>query len=259
MAKFLEYVPGDSFLHRMNPVAKVLCALLISIACFCTGNLIFLVAVLILDFVMAARCGMARQAAGLAKAVAIFSILLALIALLGTPRGPVLVTLPWGYIGIGSIVAAITVIMRLVACAIPLFLVMYVTQMNDLANSFCKIVHVLYKYAFTFTSAVHFIPVFMNDMSGIMEAQTARGVAFDGGMVKRIRLMVPLCVPLLISSVRKTNSAAIAAEVRGFNLRTCQSGYKDYPFTGLDVRAIVACVLLVAVAIVVNVLVPPLF
>lgn len=61
----------------------------------------------------------------------------------------------------------------------------------------------------------------MNDMKGIMEAQTARGVEFDaGGIVRKVRLMVPLCVPLLVSSVRKTNSAAIAAEVRGFNLRT---------------------------------------
>ncbi len=70
----------------------------------------------------------------------------------------------------------------------------------------------------------------MNDMKGIMEAQTARGVEFDaGGIVRKVRLMVPLCVPLLVSSVRKTNSAAIAAEVRGFNLRTASSGYKEYP------------------------------
>ena len=259
MAKFLEYVPGESFLHRMNPVVKVLCALLISISCFCTGNLIFLGVVLVMDFALAASCTMMRQAAGLARAIAIFSILLALIALLTTPTGPQLVALPWGYLGWGSVVAAITVVVRLVACAIPLFLVMYVTQMSDLANAFCKFVHVPYKYAFTFTSAVHFIPVFMNDMSGIMEAQTARGVEFDGGALKRIRLMVPLCVPLLISSVRKTNSAAIAAEVRGFNLRTCESGFKEYPFARLDAGAIVACVALVAASIVVSMLVPPLF
>jgi energy-coupling factor transport system permease protein len=46
--------------------------------------------------------------------------------------------------------------------------------------------------------------------------------------------MVPLCVPLLVSSVRKTNSSAIAAEVRGFNLRTRQSGFKEYPMLGAD-------------------------
>lgn len=252
MARFLEYVPGDSLMHRMNPVAKVVCALFISIACFCTSNLVFLCAVLALDLVLAASCRMLRPALGLARAVAVFSIILAIIALLTTPEGEPLVQLPWGYIGVGSILAAIRVVIRLIACAIPLFLVMYVTQLGDLANSFCKILRVPYRYAFTFTSAVHFIPVFMNDMAQIMEAQTARGVEFDCGIVKKVRLMVPLCVPLLVSSVRKTNSAAIAAEVRGFNLRTHESGFKEYPFRAADAVCMIACALLIAVAIVLS-------
>ena len=150
--------------------------------------------------------------------------------------------------------AALLIVMRLVACAVPLFLVMYVTKLTDLANAMVKIVRVPYRYAFTFTSAVHFIPVFMNDMAGIMEAQTARGVQFDGGIVRRIRLMVPLCVPLLVSSVRKTNSAAIAAEVRGFNIRTRESGYKEYPFARIDVAALAFSVLLVAAAVALSVI-----
>ena len=149
--------------------------------------------------------------------------------------------------------------MRLIACAIPLFLVLYITKLGDIANTCCKVLHVPYKYAFTFTSAVHFIPVFMNDMMGIMEAQTARGVEFDSGsIVKKLQLMVPLCVPLLVSSVRKINSAAIAAEVRGFNLRTPASGYKEYPFSGKDVLAMVLCLTLIALALAINML-PALF
>lgn len=249
MRKFLEYVPGTSFIHRMNPVAKLACALLISVACFCTANLAFIAAILVIDAALAVSCGMVREALGLARAVAAFSVLLALIALLTTPSGAVLVELPWGYVGTGSLMAALLIVMRLVACAVPLFLVMYVTKLTDLANAMVKIVRVPYRYAFTFTSAVHFIPVFMNDMAGIMEAQTARGVQFDGGIVRRIRLMVPLCVPLLVSSVRKTNSAAIAAEVRGFNIRTRESGYKEYPFARIDVAALAFSVLLVAAAV----------
>lgn len=252
MKGFLEYVPGDSFLHLMNPVAKLVCALLISIACFCTSNFVLLVLILVLDFALAASCGMTRQTFGLAKAVAAFSIVLALIALFTTPVGLPLIELPWGYIGTGSIIASALILMRLVACAVPLFLVMYITKLNDLANSMVKILRVPYKYAFTFTSAVHFIPVFMNDMSGIMEAQTARGVEFDGSFAKKARLMVPLCVPLLVSSVRKTNSAAIAAEVRGFNMRTRKSGFKEYPFYGRDIVALLVSVCILVLAICTN-------
>lgn len=252
MRGFLEYVPGDSFLHRMNPAAKLVCALLLSVACFCTSSFLLLGAILVLDFALAASCRMVRQAVGLAKAVAVFSAVLALIALLTTPAGTELAALPWGYIGTGSIAAALLIVVRLVACAIPLLLAMSVTKLNDLANSMVKIFRVPYKYAFTFTSAVHFVPVFMNDMSGIMESQTARGVEFDGGFAKKVRLMVPLCVPLLVSSVRKTNSAAIAAEVRGFGLRTRESGFKEYPFAGRDAAAMLACACILALAIATN-------
>lgn len=61
--------------------------------------------------------------------------------------------------------------------------------------------------------------------------------------------MMPLCVPLLVSSVRKTNSAAIAAEVRGFDLRTRESGFKEYPFAGIDFAALAVAVADAAAAI----------
>ena len=255
MTSYLEYVPGTSFLHRMNPVAKIACALLVSVACFCSTNLVFLALVAVGDFALARSCGMTRQAVGLAKAVLAFSVLLAVIQLLTTPEGTELIPLPWGYVGTGSIYSAVCIVVRLVACAVPLFLVLYVTKLSDITNSLVKVVHVPYKYAFTFSMAVRFIPVFMNDMSAIMEAQTARGVEFDtSGIVQKVRLMVPLCVPLLVSSVRKTSSAAIAAEVRGFNLRTRESGYKDYPFAAFDVAAMVACAALVVASVLVGVL-----
>ena len=254
MKGFLEYVPGNSFLHRMNPVAKLAAAILVIAACFTTQSFALLGVILVLDLIVAAICGMMRQTVGLVKVVAAFSLLLAILALLFTPTGDVLVVLPWGYIGVESILSAVRIVLRLVACAVPLFLVFYVTKLNDISNSLVKVLHVPYKYAFVFTETVHFIPVFMNDMSGIMEAQTARGVAFDGGLVTKLRLMIPLCVPLLVSSVRKTNSAAIAAEVRGFNLRTRESGYKEYPFAGLDVIVMGVAAILLVLAVVLLVL-----
>lgn len=250
MRGFLEYVPGTSLLHRMNPVAKLACSLLVIFACFLTNNLAVLVAILVADYILAACCHMVPQALGLSRAVAGFSFVLALIALFTTPTGTMLVQLPWGYIGTGSLLAVARIVVRLLACAIPLFLTFYVTKINDIANSLVKVCHVPYKYAFVFMSTVHFIPVFLNDMSNIMEAQTARGVEFDGGLIKRLRLMAPLCVPLLVGSVRKTNSAAIAAEVRGFTLRTAASGYKNYPFAAFDFASMLVCLAVLAASVV---------
>ena len=251
MNGFLEYVPGTSLMHRLNPVVKLIGAIVFAVACFCTSNLVFMACMLVFALVLAASCGMLRQTTGLMKAVFVFSLLLAIIQVLFTPSGDVLAELPWGYIGTGSLIAALTTVIRLEAAAIPLFLTFYVTKVSDMTNASVKVLHVPYKYAFTFSSTVHFIPVFLNDMKGIMESQTARGVEFDQvSIIKKIGLMMPLCVPLLVSSVRKTNSAAIAAEVRGFNLRTRKSGYKQYPFAAYDIVAMVLVVALLVVSII---------
>lgn len=253
MKGFLEYVDGTGLLHRMNPVAKLLCSLLIAVAAFVSGNVFFLAALIVLDYVLAASAGMMRQTLGLTRAIVVFAVLLGLIAVLTSKPAEgarILVVLPWGSISTTSLMNALLIFLRLIAAAIPMFLTFYVTKINDMANAAVKVLLVPYSYAFAFSSTVKFIPTFMNDMNGIMEAQTARGVEFDGGVVKRIRLMAPLCVPLLVSSVRKINSSAIAAEVRGFNLRTRDSGLKEYPLRAVDVCAMVLCAALVAVGIV---------
>ena len=61
MRGFLEYVPGDSLLHRMNPVAKLAAAFLLVIACFATSNLALLALVIVLDAVLAVQCKMFRK------------------------------------------------------------------------------------------------------------------------------------------------------------------------------------------------------
>ena len=48
-----------------------------------------------------------------------------------------------------------------------------------------------------------------------------------------------------MSSVGKTDATALAAEQRGFYLRTRQSSYKRYPIAGLDVAALVVAVVLI--------------
>ena len=56
--------------------------------------------------------------------------------------------------------------------------------------------HIPYRYAFTFSTALRFVPVFSQEMNAIMEAQTARGVEYDTrNPFKKLKLMLPLCVP----------------------------------------------------------------
>ena len=141
--------------------------------------------------------------------------------------------------------------LRLLGVALPLILMLTVTKLNDLANACVEILHVPYRYAFTFTTALRFVPVFSQEMNAIMEAQTARGVEYDTkNPFKKVQLMLPLCIPLLVSSVGKTDATALAAEQRGFYLRTRESSYKRYPFVATDYAALlIAATLIVSGAL----------
>ena len=84
-----------------------------------------------------------------------------------------------------------------------------------------------------------------------IEAQKARGVEFDTkNPLRKLRLILPLCVPLLVSSVGRIEQNAMAAEVRGFYLRDRQSGFKQYPFATRDGLVTILLVALVASVVV---------
>ena len=154
----------------------------------------------------------------------------------------------WGFITDTGLITGSKACLRLLGVALPLILMLMVTKLNDLANACVEVLHVPYRYAFTFTTALRFVPVFGQEMNAIMEAQTARGVEYDTkNPIKKLKLMLPLCVPLLISSVGKTDATALAAEQRGFYLRTRASSYKRYPIKGLDIAVLIVSIALIAI------------
>ena len=247
MYNLFQYVPGDSVIHRMNPITKLMLAIVICIAAFISGNLVFLAGLLAVDLLIGVVAGVAGKTWTIFKGLLKIAIFLFVLQILLVRRGtPVF----WIITDEGLLTAA-RVVTRLVVVCMPLALVLAVTRISDLTNALVQVLHVPYQYAFTLSTAIRFVPQFLEEMSGIMEAQSARGVAFDKARgLKKFSMMLPLCAPLLISSVRKTDQTAAAAEVRGFRLRTRQSAYKKYPFTAVDMGAALFCAALLAAAII---------
>ena len=243
MLNIIDYIPGDTLLHRLNPVAKLALAAAIVVATILASTYPALLGLLVLTFALAAYAGVARRLAVLLKVLvpATLIMLLLQVALIRTGE-PVFL-----FVTDEGLVTGTKVALRLLGVALPLVLMLLVTKPTDLANACVEKLHVPYKYAFTFTTALRFVPVFSQEMNAIMEAQTARGVEYDTkNPIRKLQLMLPLCVPLLISSVGKTDATALAAEERGFYLRTRESSYKRYPFAARDIAAFAVCVGLIA-------------
>ncbi|MDA4116648.1 MAG: energy-coupling factor transporter transmembrane protein EcfT, partial [Thaumarchaeota archaeon] len=70
---------------------------------------------------------------------------------------------------------------------------------------------------FAFVTAVRFIPVVMLDAFQIMDAQKSRGLEFErGNVVRRVRNMVPILIPLVVNSVIRSGELAEAMESRAY-------------------------------------------
>ncbi len=243
MGGFLDYIQGTSPLHRLNPLTKLLIAFLLCVACFICNNHIFVLGIIVLNLLLALSAGKAvfKRSVNMLRALIKFSAFLFVIQILFVREGTVFLQLPFHLVITDlGLSFSLLFVLRMFAATMPIGLMLSVTQMSDLSNVLVEKVGVPYKYTFALTTTLRFIPLFAQEMSGIMEAQTARGVEFDTkNFFKKIKLLMPLCVPLLIGSVRKIDGAAISTELRGFHLRTRDSGYKKYQFGRLDAAALV--------------------
>ena len=65
------------------------------------------------------------------------------------------------------------------------------------------------------TIALRFIPTLIEETTKIMNAQKARGVDFSsGGLIKRAKALIPILIPLFVSSFRRADELAMAMECR---------------------------------------------
>jgi len=240
MKGFLDYVPGNSVFHKMNPVTKLLFAFMVCVACFSSSNIAVLCALLFFNVILGCVCGIKDRTFSMLKGLTKISIFLFVLQVLFIRSGNIIYE--WKFLKITDkgVINALCLVLRLSGATLPLAIMLSVTKLGDLSNALVEKLHIPFKYAFTLTTAIRFIPVFAAEMAGIIEAQTSRGIELDTkNPFKKMALILPLCAPLLVSSVRKTQSLAIAADLRGFKFRKAGSCFKTYPFCFRDFACIV--------------------
>jgi energy-coupling factor transport system permease protein len=237
----------------MNPLTKLALSVVLCAACFVSDNHLYVLGVIAFNLLMGALAGIGHRSVCVLRTLLRLSAVLFVVQVLFVREGRVLITLPMGlYVTDEGVAFSLLFSLRLMAATMPLTLMLSVTPMSDLANALVGRLGVPYRYTFALTTAIRFIPIFSNEMADIMEAQTARGVEFDTkNFFKKIRLLLPLCVPLLISSVKRIDNGAVAAELRGFNCRGKKSGYKQYRFGALDLAAVLTAAVVFALGLII--------
>jgi energy-coupling factor transport system permease protein len=103
---------------------------------------------------------------------------------------------------------------------------------------------------FSFIMAIRFIPVIYDEFQSIYDAQRSRGLELEkGGFRKRIRNLMPILIPLLMGTIRRTYEIADAMEVRAFGASPKRTSYKPLKLRRGDYLLLLSSILLVSILI----------
>lgn len=105
----------------------------------------------------------------------------------------------------------------------------------------------VHELALIMSIALRFIPILTDETGRIMNAQKARGADFEtGGLVKRIKAVVPVLIPLLISAFRRADELGDAMDARCYSGSKVRTKYKKLTFALRDLWAFLLCAALLA-------------
>ena len=106
--------------------------------------------------------------------------------------------------------------------------------------------------ALVMSIALRFIPILTDETSRIMNAQKARGADFEsGGLIKRVKAIVPILIPLLISAFRRADELGDAMDARCYSGSNTRTKYKKLRFGWRDFLALLFTSALLAAVIVI--------
>lgn len=246
-----QYYPGDSFLHRMDPRAKILCTMIFIVAIFLANNLWSYLLVAGFTFLAIAMSGV--PASLIWKAIKPLWIILVFtmgIHVLTTP-GNELFT--WNFIHISEegIRNGLIMTLRLVFLIAFSSLLTYTTSpivltdgIEALLMPFKRFGVPAHELAMMMTIALRFIPTLLEETDRIMKAQSSRGADFvNGNLWQRAKNMVPLLVPLFISAFRRADDLATAMEARCYRGGEGRTKMHQLAYTWRDRNAFLAVIL----------------
>ena len=102
--------------------------------------------------------------------------------------------------------------------------------------------------------ALRFIPTLIEETDKIMSAQKARGADFETGkLTQRAKALLPLLVPLFVSSFRRADELAVAMESRCYHGGEGRTRMKQLRMHRRDWLALLLGALVLAATIVMNV------
>lgn len=238
-----QYVPTESFIHRLDPRSKIISVFTLAIVLFLAGTfptLLFMAGVsLILAYLT--RIPFYYYVKSIKPILVLISFFF-LFHLVFTREGTEWFSV--GAMGIysggaakGAFVALR--ILTLLMFASFLTLTTKVTDLTDglewLLSPLTRLKIPVHEMVLMMSIALRYIPILTEETDKLTRAQAARGADIkSGSIVSRLKALQPLLLPLIIQSFKRADTMAHAMEARGYQLGGKRTSLRELTWKRLD-------------------------
>lgn len=252
---FGRYIPGDSLIHRLDPRTKLMSAVFFIIIIFFANNIItYLALALFVGLAVAlSKISVRFFINGIKPLIwlILFTVILQILFTSGETIffrfGPIILSQE-GLINGGFI------FMRFVLIIFMSTLLTLTTMPLSLSDAIEYLLRPLavikvpvHEIALMLSIALRFVPTLMDETEKIMNAQRARGIDFgEGNIYEQMKSVVPLLIPLFVSSFNRAEELATAMEARGYKGGEGRTKYRQLSWETKDTLAMVSLGILTA-------------
>ncbi len=249
-----QYYQQKSVIHALDPRTKLIWTLIYVISIFLNRNVIgFLISGLV--FFLAAYLTnvpfsfIVRGLKGIAMLL-VFTLCFQVFFTTGTA----LATIGFFTVTEEGLEQAVFLAARLVLLVLFSSLMTLTTTPKQLADGLemlcspLRHFHVpVHECAMMMSITLRFIPILVEELDKIMKAQQARGADFEtGGLIRRVKAMVPLLVPLFAASARRADDLATAMDARCYHGGDGRTKMKPLRFGRKDFLAMLSAAVYIA-------------
>lgn len=260
---FGQYYDSHSLLHRLDPRTKMIVLVLGVVFLFLANTFwsILWAAVGVFLVVLLSKVPFGMYLKNL-KVIVPILLFTAVINTLYTASGTELFHFWFIHVTTGGLYRAFFMAFRILLLILFSSVLTYTTTPNALTDAienlfgFLKIFglqNAVHSLAMMMTIALRFIPTLVEEAQKIMNAQKARGADLESGkLMDRVRALIPILIPLLISSVRRAYELAEAMECRCYHGGEGRTRMKQLKYSSLDLFAGLFSVVFLAGIVVLN-------
>lgn len=248
-----QYLPGDSFIHKLDARTKIIISIMFILLLFIINKFVgyIVVVALISVVIIIAKVPLSYIFRGL-KPILFLIVLTAILNMFvnsGTDEVP-LFKIAFIQIYMSGIRLAAFMALRLIFLIVGTSLLTLTTSPIELTDGIEILLRpigktIAHELAMMMTIALRFIPTLTEETDKIMKAQKARGANFEtGNVIQRAKSLIPLLVPLFVSSFRRADELAMAMESRCYRGGEGRSRMNEPHFSSKDIMASVIFVVI---------------